>query len=152
MTPTPHAIQHRDTLLALTVMEAALGILLKVAKPGTPLATRCQTVQKWIGECSPALRVKRLSSGAQRDLEAACDLLAAHMTTEGTGQELLAGWSAQYWAGFTMYLDARSRCADITTGKPWGWLERTGWGLGYLLMELAPGCDEAGTDIYLEVA
>ena len=27
----PHAIQHRDTLLALTVMEAALGILKGVA-------------------------------------------------------------------------------------------------------------------------
>lgn len=27
-----------------------------------------------------------------------------------------------------------------------------GWSLGYLLMELAPGCDVAGTDIFLEVA
>ena len=60
----PHAIQHRDTLLALTVMEAALGILLKIAKPGSKLATRCQTVSRWIDECSPALKVKRLSSGA----------------------------------------------------------------------------------------
>ena len=32
-TTIPHAIQHRGTLLALTVMEAALGILLKIAKP-----------------------------------------------------------------------------------------------------------------------
>ena len=51
-----------------------------------------------------------------------------------------------------MFLDARRRCTDFTVGKPWGWLERTGWSLGYLLMELAPGCDEAGTDVYLEVA
>ena len=79
-TPFPHAIQHRDTLLALTVMEAALGILLKIAKPGSKLATRC---------------------------------------------------------------------ADFTVGRPWGWLERTGWSLGYLLMELAPGCDVAGTAIYM---
>ena len=47
--------------------------------------------------------------------------------------------------------DARRRCTDFTVGRPWGWLERTGWGLGYLLMEIAPGCDEAGTDIFLEV-
>lgn len=150
--PIPHAIQHRDTLLALTVMEAALGILLKIAKPGSKLATRCQTVSRWIEECSPALKVRRLSSGAQRDLDAACESLAAHMMTEGTGPELLRNWSAQYWTGFTMLLDARRRCTDFTVGRPWGWLERTGWGLGYLLMEIATGCDEAGTDIFLEVA
>lgn len=152
MTPIPYAIQHRDTLLALTVMEAALGILCKIAKPGSKLATRCTTVRRWIDECSPALRVKRLSSGAQRDLDAACEALAPHMLTEGTGPELLKSWSAQFWTGFTMLLDARKRCTDVATGKPWGWLERTGWGLGYLLMELAPGCDEAGTDIFIEVA
>lgn len=152
MTPTPHAIQHRDTLLALTVMEAALGILLKIAKPGSKLATRCATVQRWIDECSPALRVKRLSSGAQRDLDAACESLAAHMLTEGTGPELLQSWSAQYWAGFTMLFSARLTFTDFTVGKPWGWLERTGWALGYLLIDICPGCDEAGTDIFLEVA
>ena len=145
----PHAIQHRDTLLALTVMEAALGILLKIAKPGSKLATRCQTVSRWIDACSPALKVKRLSSGAQRDLDAACESLAAHMMTEGTGPELLRNWSAQYWTGFTMLFDARRRCTDFTVGRPWGWLERTGWSLGYLLMELAPGCDEGGTAIYM---
>ena len=148
----PHAIQHRDTLLALTVMEAALGILLKIAAPGSRLATRSANVSRWIEECSPALKVKRLSSGAQRDLDAACESLSVHMLTEGTGPELLQSWSAQYWTGFTMLLDARRRCTDFTVGKSWGWLERTGWSLGYLLMELAPGCDVAGTDIYLEVA
>ena len=148
----PRAIQHRDTLLALTVMEAALGILCKIAKPGSKLATRCATVSRWIDACSPDMKVKRLSSGAQRDLDAACGSLAAHMMTEGTGPELLQSWSAQYWTGFTMLLDARRRCTDFTVGKPWGWLERTGWGLGYLLMDLAPGCDEAGTDVYLVVA
>lgn len=150
--PIPHAIQHRDTLLALTVMEAALGILLKIAKPGSKLATRCATVSRWIDACSPALKVRRLSSGAQRDLDAACESLAAHMMTEGTGPELLRNWSAQYWTGFTMFLDARRRCTGFTVGRPWGWLERTGWSLGYLLMELATGCDVAGTDIFLEVA
>lgn len=152
MSPTPHAIQHRDTLLALTVIEAALGMLLKEAKPGTKLYTRCQTVQRWIDVCSPALRVKRLSSGAQRDLDAASEALAPHMKMNATGADLLRCWSAFFWAGFTMLLDARKMCAGITTGRPWAWLERTGWGLGYLLMQLTPGCDETGTDIFLEVA
>lgn len=43
----------------------------------------------------------------------------------------------------------------VKDGDPYdveeGGLERTGWGLGYLLMELAPGCDVEGTDIFLEV-
>ena len=45
-TTIPHAIQHRDTLLALTVMEAALGILLKIAKPGSKLARRLNHRQR----------------------------------------------------------------------------------------------------------
>ncbi len=109
-------------------------------------ATAALLKREWAGP------IKRLSSGAQRDLDAACESLAAHMMTEGTGPDLLQSWSAQYWTGFTMFLDARRRCTDFTTGRPWGWLERTGWSLGYLLMELATGCDVAGTDIFLEVA
>lgn len=147
----PHAIQHRDTLLALTVMEAALGILLKAADPDDKLHARCQTVQRWLDACSPALHVKRLSSGAQRDLDAACEALAPHMDMDSTGDKLLKSWASLYWTGFTMLLDVRRCCTDFTVGKPWGWLERTGWSLGYLLMELAPGCDEKGTDIFLEV-
>lgn len=152
MTVTPHAIQHRDTLLALTVIEAALGMLLKEATPSTKLYTRCQSVQRWVDACSPLLRVKRLSSGAERDLDAASQALAPHMKMDATGADLLRCWSAFYWTGFTMLFSARLMCAGITTGRPWGWLERTGWALGDVLMELCPGCDEAGTDIFLEVA
>lgn len=151
MTTIPHAIQHRDTLLALTVMEAALGVLLEAANPNDKLHVRCQTVQRWLDACSPALHVKRLSSGAQRDLDAACEALAPHMVMEGTGEELLKSWAAFYWTGFTMFIGVRNARGDITKGKSWGWLERSGWALGHLLMEIAPGCDETGTDIFLEV-
>lgn len=151
--PIPHAIQHRDTLLALTVMEAALGILLKIAKPGSKLAGSLATVRKWVRECiKDLLKKKKPSAGTERDMRAISQKLGEFMMCEGNGLDMFKSWSAQYWTGFTMFLDARRRCTDFTIGRPWGWLERTGWSLGYLLMELAPGCDVAGTDIFLDLA
>lgn len=146
------AVHHRDTLLALTVIEAALGILLNAVKPNDKLHVRCQTVKRWLDTCSPMLRVKRLSSGAQRDLDAACEALAPHMAMDATGEALLKSWAALYWTGFTMLLNVRRMGVSLTVGTSWGWLERTCWSLGYLLIEIAPGCDEQGTDIFLQVS
>lgn len=150
MTPISHAILHRNTLLALTIIDGALGIFLEAANPEDKMHARCQIVKRWVDACSPELRVKRLSSGAQRDLDAACEALAPHMIIDATGEVLLKSWAGLFWAGFTLLLDVR-KSRSITTGRAWAWLERTCWTLGYMLIEISPGCDEQGTDIYLEI-
>ncbi len=151
--PIPHAIQHRDTYMALIVLEGSIGILTDFAKPGSKLAGSLATVRKWVRECiKDLLKKKKPSAGTERDMRAISQKLGEFMMCEGNGLDMFKSWSAQYWTGFTMFLDARRRCTDFTIGRPWGWLERTGWSLGYLLMELAPGCDVAGTDIFLDLA
>ena len=75
--PIP-GIQHTKTVLALTAIEAAVEQML-------PFITDKKTtdqiakVRKWVDLCSAATKVKRLSSGAKRDLESACAVLAPYI-------------------------------------------------------------------------
>ena len=71
-------VQHTKTVLALTAIEAAVEQIL-------PFITDKKTtdqiakVRKWVDQCSAATKVKRLSSGAKRDLESACSVLAPYI-------------------------------------------------------------------------
>jgi len=149
MIPT---MQHRDALFSLSVIEAALGVLHPASHTDPVFNLRCGNVRRWLDRSAEELHVERIVSGAKRDLDAMCVQLAPHLPgDEVSGEELLAGWGAIYWTGFTLLLGARQTCPLYVKGHNWRWLIQTGWTLGHLLMELSPGCDIHGTDIYLEM-
>ena len=147
--PIP-GIQHTKTVLALTAIEAAVEQML-------PFITDKKTtdqiakVRKWVDQCSAATKVKRLSSGAKRDLESACAVLAPYIedTAAMTDADSRRRWAELFFVGLTLSYDVQATCPLYGKSREWGYLDTTAETLGRMLLARHPGCDEAGTSIYM---
>ena len=149
--PIP-GIQHTKTVLALTAIEAAIEQML-------PLITDKKTcdqiakVRKWVDLCSAATKVKRLSSGAKRDLESACTVLAPYIedTAAMTDTDSRRHWAELFFVGIILSNDVQAICPLYGKSREWGYLDTTADTLGRMLLTRHPGCDEAGTTIYMQL-
>ncbi len=147
--PIP-GVQHTKTVLALTAIEAAVEQML-------PLVTDKKTtdqiakVRKWVEQCSAATKAKRLSSGAKRDLESACSVLAPYIedTAGMTAEDSRKRWAELFFVGLTLSYDVQAVCPIYGKSREWGYLDTTAETLGRMLLARHPGCDEAGTSIYM---
>lgn len=145
------AIQHRNAVVALSILDVALEQLEPVADK--KLLSRIKTVQKWTAQCWLPLRRKRISAGFKGDLrEIVNDILDRFIDRYDGKVSSIEGWAAFYWLGLALELKARIACPLYAKGKDWSWLDRTAWGLGDCLMAVVPECDVAGTELYEEVA
>lgn len=147
--PIP-GIQHTKTVLALTAIEAAVEQMLPFI---TDKKTRDQIakVRKWVDQCSSATKVKRLSSGAKRDLESACSVLAPYIedTAAMTDDSRSKRWAELFFVGIILSYDVQATCPLYGKSREWGYLDTTSETLGRMLLARHPGCDEAGTAIYM---
>ena len=147
--PIP-GIQHTKTVLALTAIEAAVEQML-------PFITDKKTtdqiakVRKWVDQCSAATKVKRLSSGAKRDLESACAVLAPYIedTVAMADDASRKRWAELFFVGIILSNDVQATCPLYGKSREWGYLDTTAETLGRMLMARHPCCDEAGTSIYM---
>ena len=145
-------VQHTKTVLALTAIEAAVEQML-------PFVTDKKTtgqiakVRKWVDLCSAATKVKRLSSGAKRDLESACSVLAPYIedTAGMTDADSCRRWAELFFVGLTLSYDVQATCPLYGKSREWGYLDTTAETLGRMLLARHPGCDEGGTSIYMHL-
>ena len=149
--PIP-GVQHTKTVLALTAIEAAVEQMLPFI---TDKKTRDQItkVRKWVDQCSAATKVKRLSSGAKRDLESACAVLAPYIedTAAMTDAASHRRWAELFFVGLTLSYDVQATCPIYGKSREWGYLDTTAETLGRMLLARHPGCDEGGTTIYMHL-
>ena len=143
-------IQHTKTVLALTAIEAAVEQMLPFITD-KKTADQISKVRKWVDLCSASTKVKRLSSGAKRDLESACSVLAPYIeaTAAMTDAESRRRWAELFFVGLTLSYDVQATCPLYGKSREWGYLDTTSETLGRMLLARHPGCDEAGTAIYM---
>lgn len=149
--PIP-GIQHTKTVLALTAIEAAVEQMLPFITD-KKTAAQIAKVRKWVDLCSAATKVKRLSSGAKRDLESACAVLAPYIedTAGMTDADSCRRWAELFFVGLTLSYDVQATCPLYGKSREWGYLDTTTETLGRMLLARHPGCDEAGTAIYMHL-
>ena len=147
--PIP-GVQHTKAVLALTAIEAAVEQILPFITD-KKTADQIAKVRKWVDQCSAATKVKRLSSGAKRDLESACAVLAPYIedTSAMTDADSRKRWAELFFVGLTLSYDVQATCPLYGKSREWGYLDTTAETLGRMLMARHPGCDEAGTAIYM---
>ena len=147
--PIP-GVQHTKTVLTLTAIETAVEQML-------PFITDKKTtdqiakVRKWVDQCSAATKVKRLSSGAKRDLESACAVLSPYIedTAAMDTADSRKRWAELFFVGVIMSYDVQAVCPLYGKSREWRYLDTTVETLGRMLLARYPGCDEAGTSIYM---
>ena len=147
--PIP-GIQHTKTVLALTAIEAAVEQMLPFITD-KKTADQIAKVRKWVDLCSATTKVKRLSSGAKRDLESACAVLAPYIedTAAMTDAASRRRWAELFFVGLALSYDVQATCRLYGKSREWGYLDTTAETLGRMLLARHPGCDEAGTAIYM---
>ena len=147
--PIP-GIQHTKTVLALTAIEAAVEQMLPFITD-KKTADQIAKVRKWVDQCSAATKVKRLSSGAKRDLESACSVLAPYIedTAGMTDADSRRRWAELFFVGIILSNDVQAVCPLYGKSREWRFLDTTAETLGRMLLARHPGCDEAGTTIYM---
>ena len=149
--PIP-GVQHTKTVLALTAIEAAVEQMLPFITD-KKACDQIAKVRKWVDSCSAATKVKRLSSGAKRDLESACAVLAPYIedTAAMTDAESRRRWAELFFVGLTLSYDVQATCPIYGKSREWGYLDTTAETLGRMLLMRHPGCDEGGTAIYMDL-
>lgn len=146
------AVQHTRAVLAQTVLTAAMEVFLPTATNRSKYALQVRKVARWLDACKDLTRSKALSAGARRDLDDVCARLGPWLDTDGLDPEARAHrWAAIWWVGCALTLGVRCTCHLYGQHRHWLWLTTTAWTLGHMLMECFPGCDELGTDIYMEI-
>ena len=149
--PIP-GIQHTKTVLALTAIEAAVEQMLPLVTE-KKITDQIAKVRRWVDQCSAATKVKRLSSGAKRDLESACAVLAPYIedTAAMTAADSRKRWAELFFVGVILSYDVQAVCPLYGKSREWGYLDTTTETLGRMLLTRYPGCDEAGTAIYMHM-
>lgn len=150
--PLSPAHQHTRCVLALTLAHATMEVLTP-ALASSPLKGNAARVNRWLTACQASLPKRKLSAGALRDMEVAICKLAPHATTgDRDGDARLTQWVANLRAAHSLVLDCTITCKDITAKQHWRWLESTMLTLCHKLEAMCPDAEEAGTQIYMEVA
>lgn len=148
------AIAHRRCVEALTSIQAPLEVLRPVFKTagfGKALV-QMDKVERWLDACIKPLASKKFGAKARGAFSEKNNFLAATAEMESLShEERFAKWCALYMAGLFLLWDCRISCKQYTDNQAWAYLDMTASTLGNMLMLLAPGCDEAGTAIYMHM-
>ena len=148
------AIQHTRAVLALTVMQIVVDEFLPDADGrDDAYAKQLRKVDRWLRASTELTKTKALSAGAKHDLDAICDRLVPWLEMNNLeGSDLAERWAALWWVGCSFTTAVRATCHIYGKHQHWLWLDTTAWTFGEMLMKRFPGCDEAGTTIYMEVS
>ena len=148
------AIAHRRCVEALTSIQAPLEVLRPVFKAAgfSKVLTQMDKVERWLDECIKPLASKKFGAKARGAFWEKNNFLATTAEMESLShEERFAKWCALYMAGLFLLWDCRISCKQYSDNQAWAYLDMTANTLGNMLMLLAPGCDEAGTAIYMHM-
>lgn len=91
-----------------------------------------------------AIRKRRTSAGAQRDLHAACDAMYESYRFPADPSEKVDRWAA-------LFCGAAGLCPNYTSTPDWWKLRKLSDKWVTEMMGMCPGCDEEGDEIYQEL-
>ena len=147
--PIPSA-QQMKAKLALVIIEASIAPLLLYVtdKKSTDQIAK---ISKWAMTCYDIANQKKMVSGAKRDLESTLPRLAPHIdaTMGMSAEDEFRRWAEIFFVGLTLSYDVQATCPLYGKSREWGYLDTTAETLGRMLLARHPGCDEAGTSIYM---
>lgn len=150
--PPITAVQHTRCLLALTAITAFIDQL-KPTTHTTSLDSHIHKITRWRDACKPSVKIKTLSAGARRDLDAAFTALAEQTITHGLdGEALFQRWAASIWTALTLLEDCKNTCPAYFKGRGWRYLLQTLNTLAMGMYKLEPEIAETGTKLYERVA
>ena len=66
-----------------------------------------------------------------------------------TDAESRRRWAELFFVGIILSYDVQATCPLYGKSREWGYLDTTTETLGRMLLARHPGCDEAGTSIYM---
>lgn len=148
------AIAHRRCVFALTSIQAPLEVLRPVFKAAgfSKALAQMDKVERWLDTCIKPLASKKFGAKARGAFSEKNNFLAATAEMESLShEERFSKWCALYMAGVFLLWDCRISCKQYSDNQAWTYLDMTASTLGNMLMLLAPGCDEAGTAIYMHM-
>ena len=147
--PIPSA-QQMKAKLALIIIRAAIAPLLlyMTDKKSTDQIAK---ISKWAMQCLDIVNQKKMVSGARRDLESTFPRLAPYIdeTLSMTDADSSKRWAELFFVGLILSYDVQATCPLYGKSREWGYLDTTAETLGRMLLARHPGCDEAGTAIYM---
>ena len=147
--PIPSA-QQMKAKLALVIIEASIAPLLlyMTDKKSTEQIAK---ISKWAMQCLDIVNQKKMVSGARRNLESAFPRLAPYIDeVRGMNKEdEFRRWAEIFFVGLILSYDVQATCPLYGKSREWGYLDTTTETLGRMLLARHPGCDEAGTTIYM---
>ena len=146
------AIAHRRCVEALTSIQAPLEVLRPVFKTAgfSKALTQMDKIERWLDACIKPLAAKKFGAKARDEFSQKNNFLAQTADMESMShEERFAKWCALYMAGMFLLWDCRISCKQYADNQQWTYLDMTATTLGNMLMQMAPGCDEAGTSIYM---
>lgn len=151
MTDTPLGVQHTRCLLALTLLRTCLDLLTIPPDDQVGFAKYVEEIRSGIKTCSDALKVKRLSAGAKRDLDRSFNVLARYMGNSAISErERFRQWGSVFLAASFFLEDALTTARSYTAPIEWKILRRNVNLMRDVLIELEPHIDEEGSAIYEE--
>lgn len=144
--------QQMKAKLALVIIEASIAPLLlyMTDKKSTDQIAK---ISKWAMQCLDIVNQKKMVSGAKRDLESTLPRLAPYIDDiRGvSAEDEFRRWAEIFFVGLTLSYDVQATCPLYGKSREWGYLDTTAETLGRMLMARHPGCDEAGTAIYMHM-
>lgn len=78
-------------------------------------------------------------------------LTAIEDTAAMTDADSRRRWSELFFVGLTLSYDVQAVCPLYGKSREWRYLDTTTETLGRMLLTRYPGCDEAGTSIYMHM-
>lgn len=146
------AIAHRRCVEALTSIQAPLEVLRPVFQTAghAKVLAQMDKVERWLDACIKPLASKKFGAKARGEFSEKNNFLAQTAEMESLShEERFSKWCALYMAGMFLLWDCRISCKQYADSQQWAYLDMTATTLGNMLMQMAPGCDEAGTAIYM---
>ncbi len=149
----PVGIQHTMCIQGITFIRAAMEVLGPPLKDKKKTAQLAQKIERWTEECSTYLKTRRVSRGAERDIEAAFQFVGKHIdAAHGDEEKRMEIWASVLYMGNLLVFDARRDGKDITKGHVcWRYLEQTSETLVRGFVKICPQIEDLGFEMYCKV-
>lgn len=150
--PGPNSgVQHARAVVALMSVQAFMNIY--AAPPRTPIAAHMEKIGVSLESCSIKTKKRKLSQGAKRALDSACEKLAPYIEDKPglTDGQRFRRWTSLIWCALTFVEDVLASCPEYRTKEErprWRALHKKVNALCDALLLLESGFDESGTALY----